>query len=117
MKRHFRGRKNKRQRVTYVSKKRYAGMHRTFSMMRQTRPPSLPRQTRPSGVRTSLRLPRLPVAFRLRRHKESVIPAVQKVPRISTDQKVLLGIWAVFLMGVVYSLWMSMQVIGCCGQR
>jgi len=38
----------------------------------------------------------------------------QKVSRVSTDEKVLWGIWAVSLMGVVYSLWISMQVIRCC---
>jgi hypothetical protein len=34
---------------------------------------------------------------------------------MSRDEKVLWGIWAVFLMGVVYSLWICMQVTGCCG--
>jgi hypothetical protein len=38
----------------------------------------------------------------------------QKVSRVSTDEKVLWGIWAVSLMGVVYSLWISMQVVSCC---
>ena len=49
---------------------------------------SLPRQTQPHG---------------------------HKTPRMSTDKKVLWGVCGVFLMGVAYSAWISMQVIGCCG--
>jgi hypothetical protein len=33
---------------------------------------------------------------------------------MSTDKKVLWGIGGVFLMGVVSSVWITMQVIGCC---
>ena len=115
MRSHFRDREDKKQRVTYVTKKKHAWMHRPPSATRQTRPPSLPRQRRPPGLPTSLRRLSLPIPLRLRRHREPLIPNDQKVPRMSTDQKVLLGIWAVFLMGVVYSLWISMQVIACCG--
>ena len=32
-----------------------------------------------------------------------------RASRLSTDKKVLLGISAAFLMGVIYSLWMSMK--------
>jgi hypothetical protein len=120
MRRHFRDRKDRKQRFTFVAKEKYAGMGTPSSRTKRTRPPSLPGQRRPSGVQTPLRLPRLPIHLRPRRPKGSVISAEHrehKVPRMSTDKKVLLGIWAVFLMGVVYSLWISMQVIGCCGQK
>jgi len=119
--RYSRSRDDKRQPVTYIGKEKDAAMHRpsiTTRQRRQTRPPSLPTRTRPGGIPESLisrrlRLPR-PRIPRLRRPKGSVISAEHrehKAPRMSTDKKVLLGIWALFLMGVVYSLWMSMQVI------
>ena len=118
MTRHFRDRKDKKQGVTDVVKKRDAGMRRLFSAARQTRPPSLPRQTRPSGVQTSLGLPRPSIPLRLRPHRGSVISAEHRehrAPRVSTEKKVLWGIFAAFLMGVVYTVWISMQMIRCCG--
>ena len=117
MRRHFRDSKDKKQGVTYIAKEKYAGVHTPSSRTKRTRPPSLPGQRRPSGVQTPLRLPRLPIHLRLRRPKGSVISAEHrehKVPRMSTDKKVLWGICGVFLMAVVYSVWISMQVIGCC---
>jgi len=110
MRRHFRDRKDQKRHGRYVTKQNYAGMHRLSSVTRHTRPPSLPRQTRPSDPQTSLRLPRLLTPLRLRRHRESVIPTDHKVPKMSTDEKVLGGIWAAFLLGVVYSLWIIVQL-------
>ena len=115
MRRHFRDKKDKSQRATYLAKENYAGTDRLSITTRRTRPPSLPRPTRPSGVQTSLRLPRLPILPRHRRQGESMVPADQRMPRRSTDQKVLWGIWAAFLVGVVYNLWISVHVIRCCG--
>ena len=71
--------------------------------------------SRDTNVQTSLRLPRLSMPLRLRRQRGSLTPPGHKAPRMSTDKKVLLGVCGVFVMGVVYSVWISMQVIGCCG--
>jgi len=98
--------KSKEQRVTHVAKKTYAWMHRVSDTTRRMRPP---------GMHTSLRGPSLSIPPKLRWHRESAIPRVHKVPRMSTDKKVLCGVGGVFLMGVVYSVWISLQVIGCCG--
>ena len=46
---------------------------------------------------------------------QRVTDVANKAPRMSTDKKVLWGICGVFLVGVAYSLWIGMQVIGCCG--
>lgn len=100
-----------KQRVRYLAMEKYAGLHILLAATRKTRPPSLPPQTRPSGVQTSLSQPRPPISLRRRRHRESGSRTDQ---RISTDRKVLWGISGVFLMGVVYSLWIGMQVSHCC---
>jgi hypothetical protein len=71
--------------------------------------------SRDTQAQTSLRLPRLSMPLSLRRNRESLIPPGNKAPRMSTDKKVLWGICGAFLMGVVYSVWISMRVIGCCG--
>ena len=102
MRHHLRGGKDQEQRVTREAKK----MHRPCETTRQVRPP---------GMRAPLRRRSLSIPLRLRRHREPLIPPGHKAPRMSTDQKVLWGVSGVFLMGVAYSLWISMQVIGCCG--
>jgi len=102
--------------ATYLGAEKVAAMHRLSSTTRQMRSPSLSRRTRPAGIPESLRLSRplsIP-SWRISRPKGSVISAEHrehKAPRLTTEKKMLAGIWAVFLMGVVYSLWLSMQVI------